>query len=425
MPEETLVPRPCPKCGADLHPEASFCPYCAESLNPRTRLSPPRPGPRRFLRRLTAAAVLLLLSGLLLGLWRNQPQVLDQQGQLLWSGAGGDYQVLLSMGSDRTEPFFEVSQSGESGAPYRFPVRLYVNDAATGLDAQEAFREEVSQITAQFQPAWISGANLSCTPPEADHDYAPEALAVSYVDFTTEQNFSAQMVWTLQMKNGDTLRLRLDLLVTTTETYDIYPDDAPMETMEELQALVDRLSDQVPREDTVNLHLPAVTYTGELNIDQRAFNLFGTEEASRRTTFAGPVCFWPGADSQISYLENLDFRGDGSGIGLSASARVRATSCAFSGWEVGFSSAGTAWVNTIGCSYEDNQVGFRFNSSGRSVSHTMFNGNTFRNNGTGVLLESVPTDVTLNFQDSVFSGNGTDIENLCQQPLDLTLVTFE
>ncbi|WP_366926294.1 zinc-ribbon domain-containing protein, partial [uncultured Intestinimonas sp.] len=26
MPEKTFVP--CPKCGADLPPEASFCPYC-------------------------------------------------------------------------------------------------------------------------------------------------------------------------------------------------------------------------------------------------------------------------------------------------------------------------------------------------------------------------------------------------------------
>ena len=39
MPEKTFVP--CPKCGADLPPEASFCPYCTESFNPRTELHPP------------------------------------------------------------------------------------------------------------------------------------------------------------------------------------------------------------------------------------------------------------------------------------------------------------------------------------------------------------------------------------------------
>ena len=48
MPEKTFVP--CPKCGADLPPEASFCPYCTESFNPRTELHPPRRAWGRVLR---------------------------------------------------------------------------------------------------------------------------------------------------------------------------------------------------------------------------------------------------------------------------------------------------------------------------------------------------------------------------------------
>ena len=46
-------------------------------------------------------------------------------------------------------------------------------------------------------------------------------------------------------------------------------------------------------------------------------------------------------------------------------------------------------------------------------------------NGTAVRLERVPTDLTLNFQDSLFSGNGTDIDNLCRQPIDITQAVFE
>ena len=70
-------------------------------------------------------------------------------------------------------------------------------------------------------------------------------------------------------------------------------------------------------------------------------------------------------------------------------------------------------------------MGLHFNSTGTSVSHTMYNDNLFRDNGTAVLLQNVPTDVALNFQDSVFSGNGTDIDNRCEQPLDISRAIFE
>ena len=86
---------------------------------------------------------------------------------------------------------------------------------------------------------------------------------------------------------------------------------------------------------------------------------------------------------------------------------------------------GSAWVNVIGCQFSGNQVGFHFNSTGSSVSHTMFNDNHFEENTTAVLLENVPTDVIMNFQNSRFRGNRVDIDNRCGQPLDLTQAIFE
>ena len=69
-------------------------------------------------------------------------------------------------------------------------------------------------------------------------------------------------------------------------------------------------------------------------------------------------------------------------------------------------------------------MGFHFDSAGGSASHSMYNDNLFRDNGTAVLLERVPTDLPLNFQGSVFAGNGTDIDNRCGQPLDLSGAVF-
>ena len=79
----------------------------------------------------------------------------------------------------------------------------------------------------------------------------------------------------------------------------------------------------------------------------------------------------------------------------------------------------------MGCTFTDNETAFHFNSANSSASHSMYNNNTFRNNGTAVLLENVPTDLTLNFENSVFTGNRTDIDNRCDQPLDLSQAIFE
>ena len=85
---------------------------------------------------------------------------------------------------------------------------------------------------------------------------------------------------------------------------------------------------------------------------------------------------------------------------------------------------GRTWVNCMNCRFEDNQVGFHFNATDDAVSHTTYSDNEFINNGTAVLLESVPTDVSLKFPGSVFSGNGTDIDNRCDQDLDISQATF-
>lgn len=47
------------------------------------------------------------------------------------------------------------------------------------------------------------------------------------------------------------------------------------------------------------------------------------------------------------------------------------------------------------------------------------------NNGTAVLLENVPTDLTLSFDGSEFSGNGTDIGNPSGHSIDTSKALFQ
>lgn len=86
---------------------------------------------------------------------------------------------------------------------------------------------------------------------------------------------------------------------------------------------------------------------------------------------------------------------------------------------------GYSWVNADECVFEDNIVGLQFNSIGSNVSDTRYEENVFQNNGTAVLLESVPTDVSMRFPGCTFAGNEKDFDNQCGQTLELSEATFQ
>lgn len=64
------------------------------------------------------------------------------------------------------------------------------------------------------------------------------------------------------MKNGDIIRLRQDLVITATRTLDYRYQDYPMQTIEELEALMDEIEQEVSPDDTVNLYLAACNLFG-------------------------------------------------------------------------------------------------------------------------------------------------------------------
>ena len=417
--------RPCPYCGTPLPAEASFCPHCAQSVGERVEMRPPVPIRWRQLRLGLALAVLALLAaGLCSALG---PRVYDAQGQVYYSDAGSTYQVVLARPDSHLSPACEVHLTAEIGEAYRFPVRLYVNHTESDASANERFLERVTSVTADFLPP-RGGGTVSCLEPAPAPDYSPDAALVSYVDFTAQGDFTAQMVWTIRMQNGDLIRLRLDLVVSTIRTYDFTQQDAPMATAEDLQALVDSLADTVEPSAVVNVHLPAVTYDGPLVLRSRPINFYGSTDGDRRTTFTAPVRLEAGAtrqNSSISYFQDIDFAGGGAGVAFSAAADARLTGCTFSGWKTGVLGYGSAWVNVIGCTFTDNAVGFHFNSRGSSANHSLYNDNLFQGNGAAVMLESVPTDVELHFTGSVFIGNDIDIDNRCSHPTDISEAVFQ
>ena len=412
---------PCPYCGAPLPEGASFCPRCARSVRARQTVRVPSVLWRITLRH---AAALVLAIAVIAALYACcTPNTYDGAGQVTYTDADGTYQLLLAGSNDRFAPQEELSLEAEPSQEYRTPCRLFINHVDSGANARQIFMQKVDAISAQLIQPEDSPWPMVCTQPEY-RDFSPEAAAVVLVNYTGSSS-PAELVWTLNMHNGDTIRLHQKITPVPIETYDFYPEDHPMSTAEELQSLIDQVTGQIPLPAVVNLHLPAVTYTGSVTISGRPVNLYGSQDADgRRTTFTDTVRL-SAQDGPISYFYDIDFVGNKSAIGVSASARFWAENCSFTGWKTGVLGYGDVWVNVIGCRFVDNTTGFHFNSTGQYVTHTMFNDNVFLRNGTAVLLENVPSDECLNFQGSRFTGNGTDIDNRCDHPLDITQAIFE
>ena len=412
--------KPCPHCGSELPEGASFCPHCAQSINDRTEPTPPRPLPRKILYGVIAVVVIAAVA---LGAWLiNRPRTYEGVGEVIYTDEDGTYQLVLKSSSGRYEPITQVDQNPEEEMDYRFPLRLYINHKDSGADASGVFLQKVESATAEFMQDADNPSPWICTQP-APHDGLPDVALLTLNDFTAASGDTEQ-VWSIRMKNGDTITMRMPIFLHPIPACHYYPEETPMDTVEQVQALIDQVPETVESDAVVYLHLPAVTYEGGLVIGERAINLYGSTEGECRTTFTFnlQVTYEGGS---ISYFDNVDFAGNRSGVGISAEARVHLRNCNIYGWKTGVLAYGETWVNAQECRFENNTTGFHFNAVSGVVSNYSYTGNEFVDNGTAVLLESVPGDSTLFFDECLFGGNGTDIDNRCGQSVDISKAVFE
>jgi hypothetical protein len=286
---------------------------------------------------------------------------------------------------------------------------------------------DVASVSAQISSP-DKYVSVTCTEPQPS-DYYPNAAAVTFVDFqlVAPGDYGAELVYTVAMKNGDTLRLTQKEQYSSITVYQYTAQDEPMETIEELQALIDRVIAASDEYDQIYLYLPAVIYEGGLTMENRCINLYGSVGPDgQRTAFTGPTQIT--SPRGVREFHDIHFWGSGQGVGVLASGttRFQLVNCRVSGWNTGLQAVDNAWIDTDGTIFADNQVGLCFDSADTPmVSDNFYTGNTFQNNGTAVLLEHVGSDTPLNFPETRFSGNGTDIDNRCGQKLDLSEAVFD
>ncbi len=412
----------CPYCGAQLPDAACFCPHCAQDISERKKICPPRRMPRRALYN---ALIVFFVLAVALAAWSYiRPKVYDNgTAEVIYTDSDGSYQLLLNHFGDRFQPMTDYTEEVEEGTTSNKPSRLFINHVETGVNAKEAFLRKVEAITVELLQGGDSPEPWQYTQPQAS-DYDLEAAARSILTYT-DRSGDMELRWNIRMQNGDTIRLYQRMALGVVPTRHFYPEDVPMDTMEDLQALVDEINGTITSDVIVYIHLPAVTYEGSLVLEERSMNLIGSEGPDgARTTFTGTLQ----ATAQNGYIcqfQNLCFTGDGEGVGVSASAQINFSDCQFAGWRTGVLCYGDSWVNIKDSVFEDNAVGFHFNSTSDNRNDHMYSGNLFRRNDTAVLLESVPGDQALYFEGTRFSRNGADIDNRCGHEVSIAAAIFE
>lgn len=409
----------CINCGAELPEGASFCPHCAQSQIERTEAKPPRLWRKKAL--IAALCVLVLAAAALAVFLPHRPKTYEGGASVTYTDKDGTYELLVSTASND----LENKQPEEKRTLFIsvedtccLPALLGVYQNGTPVDP-EAFLAKVERCTLEAFPN-ENGA-LDITEPRHDEAFVSSVLAAEV--FFTGASGTNELVWTLTMKNGDTIRLK--------HTYEILPlvhqaytaEDAPLDTIEDLRALLDRIGGEVPADTVVDIYLPPVTYTGDLNISSRAVNLYGCSDGSGRTVIEGSLTVST-HDPDNVMLHDLDFVGNG-GNGLTATASVVIWNCSFTGYDVGAAVKNGGMIGVEACTFRNNRIAFSYDT----LSYFSFKGgfpdSTIEDNDIGIQFVNIPGAMPLDFAGTVFSGNGIDIDNPIGYPIDLSNAIFK
>lgn len=332
--------------------------------------------------------------------------------QTYYTGADGrEYHLFTAMTpapQGSTEPVGYHSEliPANDGASVDCPATVIAEDAVTQDYAAEDF--------AALLDSW----DVSVTAPEGvsrvklwdAEEETPESPALLYrrlrADPTCTHN---EVVWTLRMKSGDVLHLTMTVEFEEQQALRITPEDAPLETAQELQALLDRLAEEYDADTSITVELPDVTYDAPVSVGC-AVTLKGSG-----TAFAAPVTVTPLSDTERCHayvrFSEVSFEGDGSGTGVTARAPTYLENCRVTGWDVGALAVNGGWVYLHGGYIGGNGVGARYDSAySNSYTYTIRHID-FLNNTTALELLCLPPNSYAALDDCRFRGNGTDVYN--------------
>ena len=451
----------CPHCGSELPEGVTFCPVCARGLVEKREAGAPRPGAVRRLLPVCLAAVLALAAGLLLRPAPESPAQPEPPAQetaeapvgepaaepeeapaeqpeeapeeqpeeeparpepstsLTYTDGERRFLVVVSCTHDGV-PTKEMTVTLNPGNETVVPAALMIYDGTTGEAANEAFLALVEHMT--VEPETVRGGEVVCRPPLPMERF-PNAAVVSEL-LINDQVEESRIHWTITMKTGEVLTLTHDILQQTRPVVAYHYEDHDMSTDAALQTLLEQIAAETESNATVKLYLPPVTYTQPVTFRDRNFIVLGALAGEGETTFANTVTL-ESQQKNVNQIQNVVFRGDGSGLGLDVAAPVELLQCSFFDWDVGVETRGCGVAELDGCALMGNGVGLHYNTEWYYWNIGICVNTEFRDNELAVDLEQYPGFDTLDFSGSTFYQNENNILNRPDFQLDLTGVIME
>lgn len=409
----------CTVCGAKLPDEASFCPHCTHSQQEKKIMQSPRPWRKKVL--ISVFCMLIAAIVILSCAYVNRSKTYDGGARVVYTDQDGDYELLAAFHPDDIKinrPVGEKTVSLSTDEYSSMTVMLGIYHEGEIADT-EAFFAKVKNCTLEASPNEEDALVLS--EPTYNTDFLPAARESSII--YSGASGTNELIWTLHMKNGDTIRLKQTFEVIPLIHQAYTPADTVLDTMEDLTALLARINEEVPEDTIVDIYLPPVTYTGDLTMMSRAVNLYGNTDGSGLTVFTGTLSVNTDYPSNVM-LFDLNFEGSGSGTGLSATASVYMSNCSFSGWDIGAVALDGGMIGVENCTFRNNGIGFKYNSRVYHSFNSVFPDCTITDNDIGVQFARLEGTITIDFVNSVFSGNRIDIDNQAQYPIDTSSAVF-
>lgn len=325
------------------------------------------------------------------------------------AGDGREYHVFTAMTPnpyDPTTPVGYCCRLIPDGSGNDFPATVMVQDATTQEDCPEDFAPLLDSWDVTVSAPEGVG-RVSLWEAELETADTPALLyRCLWGDNTCTHN---EIVWTLRMKNGDVLILTqtIELLPQEVRTYSTA--DTPLDTAEQLQALLDDIAGACDADTSVTVYLPEVTYDAPIT-GGCAVELVGSG-----TTFTAPITVAPLKNTDLTRafvrFRQINFTGDGSGTGITAAAPTYLEESRVTGWAVGGEAVTGGWLYLRGSHVADCGVGIRYNSA-YSSSYTYFADKmTFVQNGTALELLCMPPRAYAVLEDCRFRGNDVDVAN--------------
>ena len=403
----------CKNCGKPLPDEAAFCPYCESDQTERRQMKPPAKKAWLPWAVCVGMAVILLSSWLVL---RHKPRTIEAGPTAVWQDGKTTWNVFTTfdlasletgLGQENVEVFLPPGESS-----HLFDLLFALRPGETGdKDAAAAsadlFYGKIDNIEFAVEGQGRS-ETLTVSGPARNTSALPQAVALADIHYYPTAG-SNTLIWKLHMKNGDTIILRHSMKADIQETVQISYEDAPLETAEELNEMLEEIGELYPSE-LVEITLPPVAYTEPIKVESRGCTLFGTEKNGERTVFRNSIEIIT-RNVQITELNSISFEGEG-GTGVLAHEGVFINGCRFSGWENAVYGQEGSWPMISDSVFEENKAGFRFDSRHCTCSNPLYERNRFERNETAVLLENVPGgEGVLYFSECEFEENGTDVDN--------------